>query len=113
MYDFEIDSIQDLRDFLDLNRDLKLKKDRNIVYFAVPTWTLDGVYDALQMIQNRPCWNYEQIRATIMTYFCYHQEEMCDVRKALLNTGGDKPVVICRIINLEGSLTQIRRKYQS
>ena len=113
MYDFEIDSIQDLRDFLDLNRDLKLKKDRNIVYFAVPVWTLEGVKDALQMIQNRPCWDWEKVRATITTYFWYHQSEAQVVRTALLNTGGDKPVVICRIINLERSLKQIERKYQS
>jgi len=76
MYDFDVESIQDLREFIDFNRDMKLKKDRNIIYFAVQNWTLEGVKNALQMIQNRPCWNWEEVRAIVTTYFWYHQDEV-------------------------------------
>ena len=113
MYDFDVESIQDLREFIDFNRDMKLKKDRNIIYFAVQNWTLEGVKSALQMIQNRPCWNWEEVRATITTYFWYHQDEVPQIQEALKNALGDKPVVVCRLINLELSLKQIEKKFNS
>jgi hypothetical protein len=113
VYDFEIDSIQELREFIELNRDLKLKKDRNIVYFAVPYWSLEGACEALQMIQNRPCWDWAEVRATITTYFFYHQSEVGTIRTVLRSMDGENPVVICRLINLQGSLKQIERKYKS
>lgn len=113
MYDFEIDCIEDLLDFIERNRDLQLKKDRNIIYFATTEWSYQSVKDGLQMIQNRPAWDWDAVRSQIMTYFCYHQAEAYNVRTALLNAKGDRPVVVCRLINLSRSLAQIEKKYRS
>ena len=114
MYDFDVESIENLRDFLDRNREVAIKKSRDILYFAVKDWSLQGVYDALQCIQNRPChYDYEAIRAQIMTWWLFHQQEIQDIKVALLNTNYDMPVVVCRVINLEASLKQIERKYKA
>jgi hypothetical protein len=113
MYDFDIESIENLRDFLDRNKEVAIKKNRDILHFAVKDWSLQGVYDALQCIQNRPChYDYEAVRAQIMTWWLYHQhDDVKDIKTALLNTNYDMPVVVCRVIHLAASLKQIERKY--
>lgn len=114
MYDFDIESIENLRDFLDRNKEVAIKKNRDILHFAVKDWSLQGVYDALQCIQNRPChYDYEAVRAQILTWWLYHQDEMNDIRKVMSNSNFDMPVVVCRVINLASSLKQIECKYKS
>jgi hypothetical protein len=113
MYDFDVESIEDLRDFLDRNRDVVLKKNRDVLSFAIKDWSLQGVYDALQRIQNRPShYNYDAVRAQILTWWLFHQKEVADIKVALLNTSHDMPVVVCRVINLVACLEQIERKYK-
>jgi hypothetical protein len=114
MYDFEVHSIENLRDFIDRDKEVAIKKNRDILYFAVKDWSLQGVYDALQCIQNRPChYNYEQVRAQIMTWWLFHQQEVHDIKVALLNTNYDMPVVVCQVINLVASRKQIEKKYKT
>lgn len=114
MYDFEIESIENLRDFLDRNKEVVASKNRNILHFAISDWSLQGIYDGLQCIQNRPChYNYDQVRAQILTWWLFHQDDVHDIKVALLNTQYEMPVVVCQVIHLEASLKQILRKLRN
>lgn len=110
MYDFGVDSIQDMIEFFEFNRDMALKKDRNVLYFACPKWSLEGVWESLECIQNRPPWHWDAVRSHILTYWLYHSDTVNEVKKALSISVADQPVVVARIINIEGSKKQLERK---
>ncbi len=110
MYDFTVDSIQDMIEFFEWNRHMEGKKDRNVLYFAVCQWSLDGVWKSLEMIQNRPCWNWDAVRSHILTWFWFHSDEVYQIKQALSISVADQPIVVARIINIEGSRQQFERK---
>ena len=110
MYDFDVDSIQDMLDFFQFNRDISLKKDRNIFYYAITHWTLDGAWDALQYVPDRPCWNWDAVRSQILTWWWFHSDKITEVKQSLTISVADQPIVVARIINIEGSRKQFERK---
>jgi hypothetical protein len=104
--------VMDAREFFEFNKDNSLKRDRSIVYFATGKWEIEAVWESLQYIQNRPTWNYNQVRATILTWWWFHPGEIHKIKCELMNSRDDQPLVVMRLINLERSLEGIMRKFK-
>jgi hypothetical protein len=111
MYDFEVVEIQESINFFEFNGELVIKRDRNPLYFGVNQWDIEGAWNALQYIQNRPCWNYDQVRATMLTWWWFNPSEIHNIKVCLMNSRYDQPLVVCRLINLENSKKVLERKY--
>jgi len=113
MYDFEYYGVMDAIEFFEFNKDLKLNRDRNVVYFATGKWEIESVWEALQYIQNRPTWNWDSVRSTILTWWWFHAGDIHNIKCELMNSRCDQPLVVMRLINLERSLEGIKRRLRN
>ena len=98
-YAFELLGVFPVLQFFSQQQRLEQTPERSRAYLGSYDCTLDGFIHAMQLIHQKPLWNWDAVVSTMVDFWLNHDESIRHWRWELSKAGSDN-LVVAKITNI-------------
>ncbi|NCO73654.1 MAG: hypothetical protein GW795_12505 [Cyanobacteria bacterium] len=107
-YSFDIVGVTPILDFFYYQQQVEKNPNRSKAYLGSYQCSLDGFIKSIQVIPEKPQWNWDEVIESIIDFWL-HQEETIETWKQTLENSHPQNLIIARVANVKW----LRQEFQS
>ena len=99
-YNFEIIGVTPVLTFFNYQQQIETDPQRSKAYIGSYICTLDAFIESMEMIPQKPPWNWDEVTETMISFWLNHEDAVRQW-KLELDSAQENNLIIARVANVE------------